>query len=98
MCRKFRSDVGKEGATTPIEEFQNVVLALGNVVKACLVSNKYHRVPGVVSLTLRKGDVGPKVNEVKDMPPVLRGVLYEALKRRKGADASNIRRGYLEKM
>ena len=98
MCSKFRSDVGKEGSDDANEEFQNVVLALGNVVKACLVSNKYHRVPGVVSLTLRKGDVGPKVNEVKDMPPVLRGVLYEALKRRKGVDASNIRRGYLEKM
>ena len=46
---------------------------------------------------LRKGDVGPKVNEVKDMPPVLRGVLYGA-EEEKGVDASNIRRGYLEKM
>ena len=48
MCSKFRSDVGKEGSDDANEEFQNVVLALGNVVKACLVSNKYHRVPGVV--------------------------------------------------
>ena len=67
-------------------------------MKACLVSNKYHHVPGIVSLTLRKGEVGLRVNELKDMPPDLRGVLYEALKRRKGVTPSEIRRGHLEKL
>jgi len=93
VCRRL--DAAGNDAS---EEFESVVLALGNVVKACLVSNKYHHVPGIVSLTLRKGEVGLRVNELKDMPPDLRGVLYEALKRRKGVDASEIRRGHLEKL
>lgn len=94
VCRRLDAAPGNEAS----EEFENVVLALGNVVKACLVSNKYHHVPGIVSLTLRKGEVGLKVNELKDTPPDLRGVLYEALKRRKGIDASVIRKGHLEKL
>ena len=82
--------------------FKDAEYALGNVLKTCLILKK--RVPGFVSLTMHKGDLAQKVTEHANASEnknslsflAMRGVLYDALKKRKNVDKSAIRRIHLE--